>query len=384
VSFAPRPWTDYDHAPFAGLPAESWSADLYLDNELIEASVTARSLGLLRELGAPIPGHLELLTDDLALGAGVVDERARGYHWLWRRLAAAGLVVGDVAEEVQDVVAPELDPDDLAAACAARTERLGPTLALIDHVVAHYPAWLRGEVEGRQVLFSREALGLWEAFFANANPVTLAVNALGAGVCATQITGEGLAVLEVGGGCGGAAELLLRDLGERVGRYRFTDISPVLLSRGRKHLRASVPEREVEAGRLDLDQPLAGQGVEPSSFDLIYAVNTLHAVADLPRSLGELHAALRPGGTLALVESLPPRGPASVGLELVFQLAPGFLEVADPLRPHGGFLGWDVWRAALEQAGFQAECVPDPAAAAAAYPNWAMGVLLARKADDRG
>ncbi|MCA8924132.1 MAG: methyltransferase [Planctomycetes bacterium] len=379
MSFSPRPWRDYDHAPFAGLPEESWSEDLYLDNELIEASVTQRCLELLRELGAPVPGHLELLTDDLALGAGVPDDRAAAYHWLWRRLACEGRVVGDVAEEVTDVLAPELDPASLAAACAQRGERLGPTLALIEHVAAHYPAWLRGEVEGRQVLFSREGAALWEAFFDNANPVTRAVNALGAAVVAREVSGELEQVLEVGGGCGGGAELLLAALGERARRYRFTDVAPVLLSRGRKRLRARCPAREVEAGLLDLDRPLGEQGVAPASLDLIYAVNTLHAVADLPASLGELYRALRPGGTLALVESLPPGGAASVGLEFVFQLAPGFLEVRDAVRPHGGFLPWSAWRPALEAAGFRAACVPEPDAATAAYPRFAVGVLLGRK-----
>ncbi|MEZ6185719.1 MAG: class I SAM-dependent methyltransferase [Planctomycetota bacterium] len=379
MSSAPRPWSDYDHAPFAALPEESWSEALYLDHELIEEQVTRHALELVRALGAPVPGHLELLTDDLALGAGVLDERAAAYHWLWRRLASAGRIVGDVAEEVTDVEPLERDPAELDRACAARAERLGPTLALLEHAVAHYPAWLRGELEGRQILFGREATALWEAFFSNQNPVTRAVNALGAGVCAREIPGE-LEVLEVGGGCGGGAELLLRALGERVTRYRFSDVAPVLLARGRRHLAAACPERPVDVLRLDLDQPLAPQGVAPASVDLIYAVNTLHAVADLPQSLSALHAALRPGGHLVLVESLLTRGPASVGLELVFQLAPGFGEVRDALRPHGGFLPWAVWERALRAAGFAApRCVPDPEAASAAYPRWALGVLLARK-----
>ena len=45
MSFSPRPWRDYDHAPFAGLPEESWSEDLYLDNELIERAASALETG---------------------------------------------------------------------------------------------------------------------------------------------------------------------------------------------------------------------------------------------------------------------------------------------------------------------------------------------------
>ena len=372
--FAPaRPWEEHDHAPFAGLPAGSWSPRLHLLSELVDALTDRACLRVLGALGLPVPGHLELMADDLRLGCGVSDERAADFHWLWRRLAWSGRLTGEAGGEIVDVDELPWSDEALEAALAAHGDALGSTPALIEHVTARWPDWLRGQVDGKQVLFSRRALELWEGYFQNGNLPVAALNALGARAAAEALAGRGgLRVLEVGGGLGSGAEALLAELGPRAARYDFTELSPVLLPRGEARVRAAAPAGlALEARVVDLDRPLGAQGVAPGGADLVFAVNTLHAVRDLPGSLRGLRQALAPGGALVLAECLLPAPAAALAPELIFRLSPQFA--------HGGFRDEPAWRAALDEAGFAPPgLVPDLAAAHAAYRPFAMAAIVAR------
>ncbi len=104
---------------------------------------------------------------------------------------------------------------------------------------------------------------------------------------------------------------------------------------------------------------------------------------DLVLSLSELRAALAPGGLLALVEGMRPAPGHPLSIEYVFQLLREFREYRrDPdCRPHGGFLEWPHWQAALWRAGFEeVRSVPDFAKAVLAYPEYSMAAILAREA----
>lgn len=372
--FAPaRAWEAHDHAPFAGLPAASWSPTLHRLSELIDALTDRACLRVLAGLGIPVPGHLELLADDLRLGCGVTDARAADFHWLWRRLDWSGRLAGEAGGEIAEVAEPPWSDAALERAAAAHAAELGSTVELIEHVTASWPAWLRGEVEGKQVLFSRRALGLWEGYFQNGNLPIAALNALGAEAAARAVGDRhGLRVLEVGGGLASGAQALLGRLGARAARYTFTELSPVLLPKGAARLRAAAPAGvELATQLVDLDRPLAAQGVAPAGADLIFAVNTLHAVADLPTSLRALREALAPGGALVLVECVLPSPAAALAPELIFRLSPQFA--------HGGFRDEPGWRAALAAAGFAPPALlPELAAAHAAYRPFAMAAITAR------
>jgi len=383
AAFRPaRAWEDYDHTPFQALPPATWSRELFLAGELTDALVSRHALAILQALGIPVPGHLDLLADDLALGAGVLDDRAYAFHWLWRWLAAQELLIGDPGEEINDVEPLPWSDDALAAAVAGLDGRAGTTFALLEHVAAHYPAWLRGEVHGARVLFSRDALALWEGYFDNANLTCGAVNALTAWAAGQVQAGDGLRVLEVGGGLASGALALLERLGPRVARYTFSEVAPVFLSRGEARLRAAHPRLDLQVARLDLNDPFAAQGIAPASQDLIVGVNTLHAVRDLVDTLARLRELLVPGGWLVLGESVRPEPKRPLAIELIFQLTREFQQaVAVPgLRDGGGFLPWASWPRLLEQAGFAAaRCLPDLEAVHASYPGYALAAVVGRR-----
>lgn len=381
-----RAWETYDHAPFAGLPAGSWSAELFLLAELVEALTDRACLSILAELGIPVPGHLELMADDLRLGCGIPDERALAFHWLWKRLAWSGYVTGEAGGEIVDVLPVAWDDATIDAAVIEHRAKLGTTPELIEHVRASWAGWLQGKVDGKQVLFSRRSLELWAGYFQNENRPIGALNALGAAAAARALEGRtGLRALEVGGGLGSGAASLLGALGPRLAAFELTELVPQLLAKGEPAARAAAPAGVALSARtLDLDRPLAEQGVEPASKDLVFGVNTLHAVKDLVASLAGLHAALAPGGALVLAECVRPTPAAALAPELIFQLSPQFQQVApepgvrDPGQ--GGFLEPDAWRTALGRAGFaRVDLWPDPVAANRAYPRFAMAAIVAHR-----
>lgn len=100
--------------------------------------------------------------------------------------------------------------------------------------------------------------------------------------------------------------------------------------------------------------PAGGSGGPDGGLDLVWAANSLHHLADPDRSLGEIRAALRPGGLLAVVEleSFPRFLPADLGVG-----EPGLEERCHAAMtrrravdmPHIG----DDWGATLSRAGFE-------------------------------
>jgi SAM-dependent methyltransferase len=370
------PHAAYDHTPFAGLPAQTWSADLFRIHELQERVVAARCHEILVALGAA-PGRLGP-ADELASQLGVIPGRRYAFDWLLERLRASGLLSGDGLAPAPD------SAQQLASWVAAEGAEVGSTFELIDLVAGHYPAFLRGEVDGARVLFNRETLELWVRYFHPDNLAYAPANDLAAHVADQATPGrDGLAVLEVGGGLGSAAAALLERLGPRTGRYLFTELAPVFLSRARRELGERFPTAPLEHARLDLDGDLAAQlgpRLDAGPFDLIYAVNTLHAVRDLVGSLRSLTRLLAPGGALVLGETTPPQRGSPVPAEMVFLITRELASIQpEPFRARGGFLHRDDWRAAFAAAGLELETVPDLDQVWASYPNYPLVALVGRR-----
>jgi len=350
-AFAPAvPYDQLELNPFRELPPAVWSRELYLADALVDAMVTLRCREI---LGRIDPRRLP-------------DSRQFALRWMRQRIEDG-----------------PLDWSEDALLAAAETVRAGPTFALIDLAARNYAGWLSGDVDGNAVLFSREALALWEAYFNNDNVAYGPVNELGAEAVARATDGRPLRILEVGTGCGSGSEALLTRLAGQVRSYCATDAAPVFLARARRRIGQRFPD-PISFARLDLNLPLSAQGlaIPAAGFDLIYAVNTLHAVRDLLFSLRELGGLLASDGILALAEGVRPRRDYSVPIEFLFLLTSEFgsVQIEPDFRPRGGFLYHDDWRVALARAGFSSvRFTPDMPAAIAAYPTYAMAAVIARR-----
>jgi SAM-dependent methyltransferase len=104
----------------------------------------------------------------------------------------------------------------------------------------------------------------------------------------------GQRVLEIGCGPGHAlAEAARRTRG---GYALGIDISTLMVRMTARHNHAAIERGEVSVRQGDV----ASAGLEPASFDRIYAVHCIYFWEDVELVLQKLAAALRPGGTLVL------------------------------------------------------------------------------------
>jgi len=346
--------------PFRELPPRTWSRALHAANGLVDAAVDRACRDVLTAVG--VDAAAPLATARTA--SGTVPERAFALEWIVERARRAN----DVAGTGQ---APALE--------------LGTTLELVAAAADFYPSFLRGEADGRAFFRRADVLALWEGYFAPENLVYAVTNDLAAHAAAQVVDGRDasrLRVLELGGGLGSAARALLERVAPWVDAYVFTDCMPIFLRRGFERLEARFTGVGLECARLDFDRPFARQGFEPGSFDVVFAVNALHAAHDLGAALRQARDVLVPGGVLVLGEAVRPAREEPLAIEFVFQLADDFHDVVlDPrTRPNGGFLWHGDWLAGLAAAGFErARALPDPDAAGRAYPGYSLGAFVAHR-----
>ncbi|HSF04197.1 MAG TPA: class I SAM-dependent methyltransferase [Methylomirabilota bacterium] len=285
-------------------------------------------------------------------------------HWMLRHLAARGLVESKVAggqERFQlRQPLPDLDPAGVSREQQGHDASWLPSYVLAEAVARDYPAFLRGERSGEEILFSPARVPLWLGYFSNDNGLYAINNRVGAVAVEAWLPPGGGEILELGGGLASGTIALLERL-QGAGRlneireYRFTEAVPHFLRRGQRALQSRFPDAAfLTFGQLDMNQPLAGQGVTAGSLTAVYAVNTLHVAHDLEATLSEVRDALAPGGRLIVSECVRPRAGQPIYPEFVFNLMETFRAplLRPPHRPNGGFLTPEQWTGAMEASGF--------------------------------
>lgn len=350
--------------------------------ELFDELVDAASWELLEGLGAlPPPAGQE--PEALARTRGYPARALPVVRFLHGKLAGSGHLREEGGRYFPGVP-PGRGSASLAEELASRFPSAAVGTEAVRLLLDEAPAFFSGERSGEEILFAPNRLPLWFRYFSNDNLLYEINNSLGAEALASGLPASPAAILEIGGGCGSAAERVLARLGPRVARYLFTEIVPTFLRRGERAARAAAaPGTAVHAARLDMTKPWSEQGVEPGAFDAVYAVNCFHVAPDLGRVLAEAEAALSPGGVLVLSECVRPLSAAQpVYVEFLFDFLESFTGVAtDPDgRPTHGFLTASAWRTSLARAGFgRVTLVPDVESLARAYDRFFVAAVVARK-----
>lgn len=310
----------------------------------------------MREAGTPA---------EIATRAGFAGRQALvPLDWMLRLLTARGLLEelsGGAAFRYRSLGPfPTLDPAPVSEEQKRLDPSWMPAYTLAETVARDYPAFLRGEVTGEEVLFSPRRLRLWIDYFSNDNGLYVVNNRVGALAVEQWLPRSGGVILELGGGLGSGAVALLERLetADRLGaiaEYRFTELVPAFLRRGEQALRTRHPGlSRVTFASLDMNRLFGAQGVAPGSVSVVYAVNTLHVAHDLDFTLGEVLRALEPGGRLVVSECVRSQPRQPIESEFVFNLTETFRSPRlHPLyRPRGGFLTPGQWKGAMEAAGF--------------------------------
>lgn len=183
-------------------------------------------------------------------------------------------------------------------------------------------------------------------------------------------------ILEIGAGTGGATKAVLGAIGSAFASYTYTDISAGFFDKAAEVFGTHSDKMVFKT--LDVERPIATQGFEPHTYDIIIANNVLHATKVLQHTLENTRRLLKPGGYLVLAE-LTDKGPVRFGTIM------------------GGFTGWwsgvndgrkympiitpQEWHTVLRKSGFCGVDAVTPKLDA--YATWPWSIIASQAVDDR-
>lgn len=352
-------------------------------NDTFARLVDATAYGILESIGA-LPASDGITVPRVKKDLSIPWRRTVPLTFCYERLSDSGFFRRDGGKYYPEAERPQ-GFDEVAAELAAREPGAEVAVQVLKTLVDEANRYFSGEATGDEILFAPQKLPLWVDYFSNDNPLYAINNTVGAEALRRLLPPDGGAfeILEIGGGCGSAAEQALRTLGDGITRYRFTEVSETFARIGVQTVKAAAgPSTVVETARLDMTQPWQEQGIKPGTFDAVYAVNCFHVAPDLDFVIKEAVTALKPGGTVVVSECLRPTKLARpIHAEIIFDFLDSFIDVAtDPVkRPTHGFLTPAAWRATFEAAGLaEVTVLPDVDEIAEQYPDFVVGAVLAR------
>ncbi len=307
-------------------------------------------LGWRREAGATVD------PEELREQLGVIPEHSRLLERMLRLLADAR-VLEKLPDARYQVLVGKDDalPDEALAGAEAFADRSVDRhphgvneLGLLRRSGSALAEVLLGDVDPLSILFPREGPGAADFYFTA--PASRASNRLlGDAVAAAVANWPAelrLRILEVGAGTGSGTSVVLPELPEGNFDYVFTDISAGFFAEAENRFRdLGAP---LEYRTLDIERDPEAQGYELHAYDLVIAVNVLHATRDLSETLGHCRDLLAPSGQVLAVESLRGRG----WQDMTFGQLDGWWRYSDEYRPEHAIASPQVWRMALSDAGF--------------------------------
>ncbi len=217
-----------------------------------------------------------------------------------------------------------------------------------------YPVILNGTTEPTTVMFPESSMKLVEGLYENNafNPITAkAVRACVMERCKNLKDGEKVRILEVGAGTGGTSSYVLKEIGAYAEylHYEYTDLSAGFLLHGEKKFGQRY--NFMKFGRLDIEKDIVGQEYAQNGFDVVIAVNVLHATRKITDTLHNVNLLLKDNGLLLLNELIKVKETST----LTFGLLKGWwmFEDRENRLSDSPLLGIEKWKELLTREGFK-------------------------------
>ncbi|MGW3997478.1 beta-ketoacyl synthase N-terminal-like domain-containing protein [Amycolatopsis sp. NPDC004772] len=216
--------------------------------------------------------------------------------------------------------------------------------AIVGNCAGQLPGFFDGSLDGESILFGGSGAARLRSYYQSSFLLNRLNSAL-AGVVASAAAAHStrpLKVLEVGGGTGATTEGVLAALGDlgAAADYTFTDLSEGLNRLAAERFGAH-PGFRTALADLDSDTSV---GALDDDFDVVVAVDVVHATRDVGATLDRLAGRLAPHGMVLLVEDLK----ALAWVDLTFGLLDSWWSFDDDVRADHPLLPEEHWRALLD------------------------------------
>ncbi|NET81434.1 MAG: methyltransferase [Moorea sp. SIO1F2] len=248
------------------------------------------------------------------------------------------------------------EPEELSANLRRHYPDFRGLVELLDHCAIHYSAALTGKIPAISVLYPEGRSDFLAKTMENTiehsrEPIYRQVAAELVAKLASQQQGRPLRILEVGAGNGLLTEVVASALKQLEGvecEYWATDISPTFVEQLKQRSQEWGFDF-IETKVFDISDNPLDWGFKLGHFDIILALNVVHATPQIESTLFNLQSLLVPSGTLVLVEAThtPP------WVDMVWGLSKGWWQFEDRhLRQRSPLLSQSTWETLLREQGF--------------------------------
>jgi malonyl CoA-acyl carrier protein transacylase/thioesterase domain-containing protein/SAM-dependent methyltransferase/acyl carrier protein len=243
---------------------------------------------------------------------------------------------------------PQISPEDCLHQAKLHSQNTPQLIDFIQHCGENLVDVLVGKLHPLELIFPGGSSAITNYLYQE-SPEARYFNGIARSVLEavvkTQPSAKSLRILEVGAGTGGTTGSLLPILPQEITSYWFTDVSDLFLEKAKHKFKTY---SFIQYNLLDIEQNPQNQGYPLHSFDVVVAVNVLHATRDLEETLENVRSLLAPDGLLIVVEVTNPPS----WLDITFALSEGWQEFNDSRRGKIPLLSQTQWESLLRDCGF--------------------------------
>ena len=313
-----------------------------------------------RAVGITLDKHKSYRADELKTRLGVLPKFEKFYQFMLRVLAEDQVIRLEdgrvyILKNSDEVESPE----KLHGQLESQYPAFKGLLKLLQHCARNYPEALSGKIEAIGVLYpdgSSQFLNECEkntVEHKNGRIYQLLLREVIDSLVGNS-HGRKLRILEVGGGRGSLTRSIAPLLKDRNVEYHFTDIGKTFVVQAEAVAKKSGFDF-MKFGLLDISKDAVGQGYEPSSFDIIFGLDVVHATPRIEETVHHLKGLLSPKGHLLLVEGVRTQR----WTDMVWGLAEGWWYFTDSdLRTATPLLTLEKWEEVFRKQGFEVQGCP--------------------------